>query len=57
MGTQTAPIDLTLSYFERSNSMPFRFVRLISRIGADLGPMLLLNNRKSYVGVQWQHQM
>ena len=43
--------NLTLSDLERSKSRPLRFQSLISREGAELGPILLLNiNRKPYVG-------
>ncbi len=42
---------LTLSDLERSKSRSLRFQSLISRKGAQLGPMLLLNiNRKPYMG-------
>ncbi len=44
-----APSDQTLSDLERSNSRSIRFQCVISRKGAKLGPMLLLNiNRKPY---------
>ncbi len=50
MGSTMAPINLTLNDLERSNSRSPKFRRLISRKGAELGPMLLLNiNRKSYM--------
>ena len=51
MGSPMAPSHLTLSDLERSNSRSPRFRSLISRKGAYLGPMLLLNiNRKPYMG-------
>ncbi len=51
MESPTAPLNLTLSDLERSNSRSPRFWRLISRKGAQLSPMLLLHiNRKPYMG-------
>ena len=50
MGSPNAPLDLTLSDLERSNSRSLSFRSLISRKGAQVGPMLLLNiNRKPYM--------
>ncbi len=44
------PSHLTLSDLERSKSRSLRFQRLISRKGAELGPMLLLTiNRNPYM--------
>ena len=44
------PSVLTLSDLERSKSRSLRFQSLISRKGAELGPMLLLPiNRKPYM--------
>ncbi len=46
-----APLHLTLSDLERSKSRSLRFQSLISRKGAQLGPVLLLNiNKKPYMG-------
>ena len=51
MGNPMTLSNLTLSYLERSNSRSFRFQSLRSRKGAQLGPMLLLNNNtKPYMG-------
>ena len=45
------PSYLTLSDLERSKSSLLRFQSLISRKGAELGPILLLNiSRKPYMG-------
>ncbi len=51
MGNPTAPLDVTLSNLERSNSRSHIFRSHISGKGAQLGSMLLLNiNRKPYMG-------
>ncbi len=53
MGSPTAPLNLTLSDLERSNSRSPKFGSLITRKGAYLGHMLLLNinrNPKPYTG-------
>ncbi len=50
MGSTMVSSHLTLN-LERSKSRSPRFRSLISRKGAELGPMLLLNiNRKPYMG-------
>ncbi len=55
MGSLMAP--LCLSDLERSHSRSLEFIGFVSRKGAMLSHMLLLNiNRKSYIsGVQWYH--
>ena len=51
MGSPMALSHLTLSDLERSKSRSLIFQSLISRKGAQLGPMLLLNiNGKPYIG-------
>ncbi len=51
MGCLIAPLDLTLSNIERSKSKSLRLQSFISRKGAQLGHMLLLNtNGKPYMG-------
>ncbi len=40
-GSPTAPLALTLSDIERSNSMSHRFLRPLSRKGAQLGPVTI----------------
>ena len=50
MESPTAPLDLTLSVLERTNSRSITFRSLVSRKRAYLGPKLPLNtNRKPYV--------
>ncbi len=51
MGSPMAPLDLTLSALERSNSRSLSFQSLISRKRAELGPILVLTiNMKPYMG-------
>ncbi len=51
MGSPIAHMHLTLSNLEMSKSWSLGFRSLISRKGAHLGPMLLLNiNRKLHMG-------
>ena len=51
MGSPIVPSHLTSGNLERSKSRSLRFQSLISRKGAKLGPVLLLNiNRKRYMG-------
>ncbi len=50
MASPMTPSHLTLSDLERSKSRSLRFQSLISRKGAELGPVLLLSiYRKPYV--------
>ena len=44
MERSTASLDLTLGDLGRSKSRSLRFQSLISRNGAKLGPMLLINH-------------
>ena len=55
MGVPTAPLDLTLSDFERSKSRSPRFRDLISLKGAQTGHMLLTITRKPYMGNPMTH--
>ncbi len=51
MGSALALSHLTLNDFEWAKSRSLRFRSIISRKGAELGHMLLLNiNRKAYMG-------
>ncbi len=43
MGSPMTPSHLTLGDLERSKSRSLKFSSLVSRKGAKLGPMLLLN--------------
>ncbi len=56
MESPTAPLDLTLSDLEMSNSRSLTFRNLISRKRAYLDPKLPLNtNRKPYMGSPMAH--
>ncbi len=51
MVSRMAPLQLTLSYLEKSNRSSFQFGSLISHKGADLGLILLVSTiRKSHMG-------